>query len=168
MQSAILKSAAMSLVLSLAVLIIYPATFSNIASAGTSDPGQDKGGPGNLQPHYFYNFGTAVTGGVRCDLDGDGISDFIVGAPMTDRARGAVYVFSGENGHLLGVVRGEASGDRLGYCVACGGDVNQDGANDVVAGAPGCYRSDRNDRRGKSIPDFDEQFATPGRLSREG
>ncbi|MFO7608051.1 MAG: Ig-like domain-containing protein [Candidatus Krumholzibacteriia bacterium] len=76
------------------------------------------------------------------DLDGDGTPDFAVGAP---RARGAaagsgvVYVYLG--GPALDavpdlVLQGEASSDQFGTAVAGCGDVNGDGWDDLVVGAP--------------------------------
>lgn len=88
------------------------------------------------------------------DVDGDGASDFVTSAPsfgVTARvaaapanapppARGRVYVYSGRAGRLLWQQTG-AIGDNLGTGLESAGDVDGDGVNDVVAGAPGGHRA---------------------------
>ncbi|MHC5004514.1 MAG: integrin alpha [Planctomycetota bacterium] len=75
------------------------------------------------------------------DWNNDGVDDVIVGAPRFDTAEhgnaGKVYVFSGAAPHdLLWSRTGEATGDNFGYAVAGIGDVNNDGYDDVLVGAP--------------------------------
>jgi hypothetical protein len=75
------------------------------------------------------------------DLDGDGLADFLVGAPHVGTDVGRAYV-------VLGVPSGELSlasaevriigaevGDETGSAVAGAGDVDGDGALDVIVGA---------------------------------
>ncbi|NHN47646.1 hypothetical protein G9464_08555 [Halostella sp. JP-L12] len=80
------------------------------------------------------------------DVNGDGLSDLIVGAPLEDEAgsdAGAAYVFYGAD-DLEGSVNlseadakllGEGAGDQFGLSVAAA-DVDGDGTDAVVAGAP--------------------------------
>lgn len=71
------------------------------------------------------------------DVDGDGVQDYVVGAPQDSTNglyAGAVHFFSGATGLLLRTVHGDAANDRLGYVVRGSGDVNGDGFNDVIAG----------------------------------
>ena len=71
------------------------------------------------------------------DVNNDGFDDLIVGAPANDAGgnnAGRVYVFSGLNGDTLYVITGE--GGAFGYSVASAGDVNNDGFDDLIVGAP--------------------------------
>jgi len=73
------------------------------------------------------------------DMNGDGQDDVIVGAPFNDQGginKGKVYVFSGASHTLLWAKSGESPGDEFGYSVASAGDVNGDGKDDVLVGAP--------------------------------
>jgi len=82
------------------------------------------------------------------DVNGDGISDIIIGAPGALSNRGSVYVvfgktsgwlstfnlvtLNGTNGFRINDVN---TGEKAGYSVAAG-DVNNDGKADIVIGAP--------------------------------
>ncbi|MEO0481123.1 MAG: hypothetical protein AAF196_16755 [Planctomycetota bacterium] len=74
------------------------------------------------------------------DINGDGCSDFIAGAPTADSVNGvdsgAAYVYSGSDGSVLFTVVGDGAGDQCGWCVSGAGDVNKDGVNDFMTGAP--------------------------------
>ena len=87
------------------------------------------------------------------DLNGDGIDDFAVGVANADTpggaGAGAVYVIFGNSdglptaldvGNLDGtngtVIHGGAAGDGVGHAVGAAGDVNGDGYDDLVIGAP--------------------------------
>src|SRR6185295_16995485 len=73
------------------------------------------------------------------DLNGDGKSDFIIGAPYADPGGltdgGSAYVYSGATGALLYQKDGTALGDNFGNAVAGVGDVNGDGVADFMVGA---------------------------------
>lgn len=97
------------------------------------------------------------------DLSGDGIADFAIGAPYSSfngRASGATYVILGKSStftstfilagkpstlptnsptYLDGLtgfqLAGVATGDQSGWSVTNGGDVNGDGADDLLIGA---------------------------------
>ncbi len=73
------------------------------------------------------------------DVNGDGISDLVVGAPRHDvmgtTDAGRVYIFSGADNSQLATADGTEVSGQLGWSVAGVGDVNGDGTPDVVAGA---------------------------------
>ncbi len=79
------------------------------------------------------DFGYSVSG--AGDVDGDGYDDYIVGAPLRNSASGSAYVYSGRTGATL-LTLGGSSGDRLGHSVSGAGDIDQDGFDDVIVGAP--------------------------------
>ena len=83
------------------------------------------------------HFGHSVAGAV--DVDNDGRDDLIVGAPLADVGgidSGEVHVFSGRNGSLLLKLPGASTADHFGFSVSGVSDVNGDGFDDVIVGAP--------------------------------
>jgi len=80
------------------------------------------------------------------DTDGDGFRDVLVGAPLarvgTNASRGAAYLVRGPIEQNMGLqfsatrLLGEGPGDQAGWSVSGAGDVNGDGFDDVLVGAP--------------------------------
>jgi len=74
------------------------------------------------------------------DVNGDGNDDFIVGAPYADpggvQDAGSVFVYSGTTQALLYQKDGGAAGGWFGRAVSGGGDVDGDGKDDFIVGAP--------------------------------
>ncbi|SKB57296.1 FG-GAP-like repeat-containing protein [Dyadobacter psychrophilus] len=77
------------------------------------------------------------------DVNGDGFSDIIVGAPFFDspeKNEGAAFIYHGSASGLNYISNATLSanqnGSQMGYAVSSAGDVNGDGFNDVIVGAP--------------------------------
>ncbi len=89
-------------------------------------------------------FSVAVAHG---DLNGDGFEDLLIAAPFNNVGgadAGQVYVYFGSpvlDGTADLTLTGVAAGDRFGFMIAAG-DVNGDGFDDAIVGAP------RHDARG--------------------
>ena len=78
-------------------------------------------------------FGSCVSG----DVDGDGISDLIVGAPGLDGVpAGFARLYSGADGSVRATLTGGADGLNFGFSVSGVGDANLDGLGDFLVGRP--------------------------------
>ena len=100
----------------------------------------------------FDDLGEAVSS--AGDVNGDGIDDLIIGAPFADSgyfysSEGEAYVVFGSNEGFDGsldlttldgsngfIISGLDSFDNLGRSVSSAGDVNGDGIDDLIIGAP--------------------------------
>lgn len=109
------------------------------------------------------------------DVNGDGIDDFIVGAPRGadgGASAGEAYVVFGRAGatrpdvdltflSALGqgfVIRGDDPVDQLGLSVSGAGDVNGDGIDDLIIGAP--YGDNGGSNAGEAYVIFGKAGAT--------
>ncbi|MBD3303229.1 MAG: hypothetical protein GF346_12360, partial [Candidatus Eisenbacteria bacterium] len=86
------------------------------------------------------NFGFTVAGGG--DVNGDGYSDVVVGAPLydagsSDTGRAELYLgsASGPESDFAWSRDGEQAGEQYGWSVSTAGDVNGDGHADIAVGA---------------------------------
>jgi len=86
--------------------------------------------------HSFYGaaysyFGSAVSD--AGDVNNDGVTDVIVG---TVSSNGSATVYSGSTGEVLHQFLGGSSRNSFGRVVSDAGDINNDGFDDVIVGAP--------------------------------
>ncbi|MSR60885.1 MAG: hypothetical protein EXS08_00365 [Planctomycetes bacterium] len=74
------------------------------------------------------------------DIDANGFADVVVGATGTDAKRGAAFVFLGSTSapgaFPSSIVFGATAEVRFGFAVGGGGDIDGDGFDDVLVGAP--------------------------------
>ena len=73
------------------------------------------------------------------DVNADGAQDFMVSAPFSNQGAndaGKVFVFSTLDFSALYTKVGSVSGDRIGQALAGGIDINNDGFDDFLIGAP--------------------------------
>jgi hypothetical protein len=87
------------------------------------------------------------------DVNGDGLSDLIVGAPESMGYKGQSYVVFGKttgtaidvSAIVVGcggfVINGQSPYDGSGFRVSAAGDVNADGLADLIVSSPGANRS---------------------------
>ena len=127
-----------------------------------TNPGRYLSGGGTYSPYNETRFGESADGGG--DFNNDGEADVIVGAPNLNvltysgygnyYSAGGAYVFFGDaaapgttistadlNGSNGFTFEGNQSGDRAGFSVASLGDINGDGFDDYIIGAPGADTS---------------------------
>ena len=82
------------------------------------------------------------------DVNGDGFADMLIGAPGNSSCIGSVYVILGSKNSTninldnplesrVITITCARIGDQAGYSVSSAGDVNKDGTDDIIIGAPG-------------------------------
>jgi hypothetical protein len=91
------------------------------------------------------NDGFGTTAAILGDVDGDGVPDFVVGAPQHFEPHGslagAVFILSGRTGAILRTLYGGQPGYGFGFgtSVAALGDVDHDGVPDFAVGSLWTY-----------------------------
>jgi hypothetical protein len=112
---------------------------------GPSDFQDWSGSPSQPNPPYNSSYGYCVA--TAGDINGDGYSDVIIGAPYEPDlggvqfvACGYAYVYYGDTGRLHDEPdwdnQTNQADSSMGVSVASAGDVDKDGFSDVVVGAP--------------------------------
>ena len=141
------------------------ATAGDVNADGYSDviigaPSLDDGGTTNAGAAFVYrgaasglnsthtwsDTGTAAnvefgaTVSTAGDVDGNGYSDVVVGAPGSSSDQGLAYIYQGYSSGLADTVETtldmSQAGAEFGTSVATAGDVDGDGYADVIVGAP--------------------------------
>ncbi|GGM84416.1 hypothetical protein GCM10010967_15330 [Dyadobacter beijingensis] len=90
------------------------------------------------QSNAWFGYSVSSAG----DVNGDGYSDVIIGAPKYDNGQtdeGAAFVFPGTAGGLslaATVLQSNQDNAQAGFSVSSAGDVNKDGYSDVLVGVP--------------------------------
>jgi MYXO-CTERM domain-containing protein len=93
-------------------------------------------------PYFVPPFGTSSLFGkavVLCDINGDGQDDLVVGAPGVTGQVGHVHGFLGGAGRSTTpylTIAGVVATGQFGYDLACIGDSNGDGREDLAVGEP--------------------------------
>ncbi len=123
---------------------------NNIGYAEVYSPGPVVAGTTTLTLLYAIDgpagqdsrYGQAVSG--LTDVTGDGIDEFVVGAPDENFGggsdRGRVRIYDGASGTLLRMYGGAVPGAGFGQALADMGDLDGDGLSELAVGAP----EDRN------------------------
>ena len=93
---------------------------------------------GTLSGEHF-GYDVCSTG----DVNGDGFDDVAVGAPLSNNGQyneGRVYIYHGSASGLAispaTILESNQAICQLGFAVAGGGDINNDGFDDLIVGAP--------------------------------
>lgn len=123
------------------------------ADAAAACGGLDLGGAVAEYTGVAFNDQSGRSARAVGDVDGDGVTDFLIGAPHTDLSTGrtepgeAYLVHGGGTGTIslsaaAADLLGEEPYDSAGQAVAPAGDADGDGLADLLVGAPGKDRSD--------------------------
>jgi hypothetical protein len=123
--------------------LIVGAPWANVGAAQGAGMARVFSGANGAVLHSFFGqlagerLGNCVS--TAGDVDGDGRDDVIVGEIGSNHAgslAGRALVYSGRDGALLLTLDPDSAGDSFGFWVAGTGDVNHDGHDDVLVGAP--------------------------------
>ncbi|MBK9226715.1 MAG: FG-GAP repeat protein [Ignavibacteria bacterium] len=109
----------------------------NGSASGLSLTSNWSGEKNQASAHFGYSVSTAG------DVNGDGYSDVIIGAPDFDNGQtneGAAFVYQGSASGLSLTSNWSAEVNmadaNFGFSVSTAGDVNGDGYSDVIIGVP--------------------------------
>ena len=124
----------------------------------------------------YSGFSVSIAG----DINGDGIDDLVIGAPYAstnaDYAGASYVVFGSSQGlpnplNLSGldgsngfVINGTNAGDYAGASVSAAGDINGDGFDDLIIGAPGASPDQAYSGASYVVFGSDSDYNWPGSL----
>lgn len=127
---------------------VYPITIDPIVLNGT--PLNANTFLQSNQVNGFMGMSASTAG----DINGDGYDDVVVGAAGYDNGQtdeGAVFVYYGSsrgiNPTTYTLLEGNVANRQFGTAVSGGGDVNDDGFDDIVVGIP-AYSADSTNSKG--------------------
>ncbi|WP_138484875.1 FG-GAP-like repeat-containing protein [Dyadobacter bucti] len=136
-------------------LVVLSVNVENAAYPVTIDPLVIHGNPDNAKAKLESNQAGAQAGysvSSAGDVNGDGYSDVIAGAPFYDKGQtneGAVFIYHGSATGLGGnpalVLESNQPEAQFGTSVSTAGDVNKDGYSDIIAGAPMYDKGEANE-----------------------
>ncbi len=112
-----------------------PAHRAHVWYGGASGPG--------VAPDWTVDQGSGLFGGevsTAGDVNGDGFADVLVGEPGYDNLRGRAHLYLGSASGLsttaVWVGQGERENSNYGFALSPGFDINADGYDEFVVGAP--------------------------------
>lgn len=112
----------------------YAATFQ--AALTLVDPSQNLYSQASQQSDSEFGASVAALG----DMDGDGILEFAVGAPLFDgiagNDAGRVKIYSGAKGICIATIEGTRVGEQFGFRVSAIPDIDGDNILDVAISSP--------------------------------
>lgn len=127
-------------------LVMLSVNVQDAAYPVTIDPIVVNGNPANASAIVEGNQAGAQAGyavSSAGDVNGDGYSDVLVGAPFYDSGQtneGVVFVYhgsaSGLSPNVAVILQGNQNEAQFGTSVSLAGDINRDGFSDVVVGSP--------------------------------
>jgi hypothetical protein len=121
--------------------VVLTSSLENLPAGTEAGAAYVRSGASGVDLHHDVGqFQQQMFGWSSCvpgDLDGDGVNDYLIGAPdfIFGNTPGKVFAYSGATGALLFKLRGSNSGLNFGIDVSPAGDIDADGVADFCVGA---------------------------------
>ncbi len=164
--------------------VVYGAKVADPPNVGlASGPGADDNASGMIVKGADFNHATGYAVSGMGDVNGDGIDDFAVGAITADANdrddSGSVYVVYGSrtadlpninlnspadgDAARMMQIDGAAASEGAGLALTGGADLNADGIDDMIVGAPGAQTNQRQES-GAAYIVYGQRTADPADL----